>query len=186
MKTKIFILSAIVFLFECISCSSELKNLETPRNEIPAASFFTFSGYPETINTFKESWPSLFYPNCVTPNELGPFNNEYFYVIISPGSLQFSLANFTIYNKHKKVIAELNETTKWDCKIDNKVVEDGNYGFSVYIIFEKEKAITAFGVFLVKTCFSSEDSVNELVFGDQIHPRLGVIYETREEFVFCD
>jgi gliding motility-associated-like protein len=165
------------------SCNNDLKELDIPKECFPPASFFNYTGDQADIDAFLESWPSLFYGNCITPNGDG-INDEFDLIAIS-GQMEFETKNFKFYTKKKKLITERDDS-KWDGKLSDGTIENCIYGFSVDFVLANGNTITGYGSFCVRKCFYSDDDLNALVFGDQFHRRLGVIYPTQEEAVYCD
>ncbi|MFY0673301.1 MAG: hypothetical protein JXQ87_07845 [Bacteroidia bacterium] len=174
--------TAIVLAF-LSSCNSDLKELNIPRECFPPASYIEYSGNQNDIDTFLESWPSMFYGNCITPN--GDELNDEFILIARGGQMEFETNNFKFYSKKKKLIVE-KEDSKWDGKLSDGTVENGIYGFSFDIILENGNTIKGYGAFCIRKCFYQDDDFNSIVFGDQIHPRLGVIYMTQEDALYCE
>lgn len=180
MKKTSFFLSFLAVLV-ISSCTKEPEALEFPQECFPPAHKFTFDVGSAFTTEFSQQ--KNFYPNCITPDGDGTNDSLIIYLSVAE---KYDWRNMVVYDDKKNVIAEFKGRKSWDGKLADGTVLNGIYGFKIEVLYTREQTFTAYGMVCVRECFEAEDEIERAVFGDQLHPTVGDIYDTRQVINYCN
>ncbi|MFY0673302.1 MAG: gliding motility-associated C-terminal domain-containing protein [Bacteroidia bacterium] len=178
---KISLFISVLAVLAISSCTKDPEALEFPDECFPQAHEFTFDVGSAFTSRFSQQ--QNFYPNCITPD--GDETNDTLIIHLSK-SEKYDWRKMVVYDEKKNIVAQFKGRKSWDGKLADGSVQNGIYGFKIEVIYSPEERFNAYGMVCVRECFESGDDIESAVFGDQLHPTVGDVYDTRQEINYCN
>lgn len=129
----------------------------------------------------------LYIPNTFTPNDDGI--NDTFKIVFVDTSARYSLAQFEIMDSRSNTIFTNESSLSWHGTESNgKDAKSGAYPYrAVFNAAESEPELEVEGTLLLTRACDDVDDWSCARFPDQIHPRMGFIFQTQEPLLeACD
>lgn len=176
---------SIIGISLLVACQKEPEELNFRSKFYEKQSKITSVDVAETSGF--NTWGVFLSPNTFTPN--GDGINDHFQIIYRFSDTLGNTSEpryFKIYDCKKNLIRRL-RTFSWDGADEDGLIEGGEYGYEAAIKLSTGETIIAHGHMLsMLDCLEKQYEVYPLLFPDQFHPRIGIIYPTQEVVVTCD
>lgn len=132
------------------------------------------------------------YGSFITPNTFTPTGsvNRTFFITFEYGYLEkdewASFDYFKIFDRKGNLIRNLDDF-EWDGTNEDGEYVFGEFSFEASLILPEGQQVKGIGYVLsIGDCVDSKYDPKYMIFPDGMHPRLGHVFPTQAEIVFCD